>query len=214
MTGPVEERYLEDELCDKLGVKPPTLARYRRLGLISTKVGRSRCYDWKTVEAFLREHGFQLHALKSHPDDPAEVEEDCLTDSSPRHRFKLPPGRPNADPTKRVCQCGKPADHEVHQGFMSQDEMKQAKELATVRKAKALAEKYELQLEIMAGNLVDKTKVQQDQIERVVIVRARLLGMVGKLAPRLAHRTAEEVQDELEAEVRDILTEFSRKEAA
>jgi phage terminase Nu1 subunit (DNA packaging protein) len=82
---------------------------------------------------------------------------------------------------------------------------------ARLRKEMALAAKHEFQLSLAKKEVIPAEEVKNERLARIAIVKAQLLSLPGKLAPRLMYRTSEkEVFDELNLAVREILEEFSK----
>jgi len=92
------------------------------------------------------------------------------------------------------------------------DKLKQDTMATKLRKEGLMADKYQHQLDLLRGQVVDKGEVQRERLQRIMSVKAKLLSMPGKMANRLAGRTIRDIQVELEREVREILAEFARGE--
>lgn len=79
-----------------------------------------------------------------------------------------------------------------------------------LRKEKVLAERHEHALQRLKGEVVSASSVQEAHLKRLQIVKAGLLALPGKVASRCAHRSAHEVQAELELEVHALLAEYAK----
>lgn len=80
---------------------------------------------------------------------------------------------------------------------------------AKLRKETALAAKNELEYERARGALVPLEDVQKERLQRIAVVKARLLATPGKLAQRCAGKDAREVERQLKDEMTAILAEFA-----
>lgn len=63
--------------------------------------------------------------------------------------------------------------------------------------------------DIAAGTLIDRAEVERGRIERIGFVRAGLLALPGKLAPRLVGLSSTDIQRELDREVNYLLAQFA-----
>ena len=93
----------------------------------------------------------------------------------------------------------------------SQGELKDELLRQRVRKETALADVRELAASKTRGDLVAREDVEQAALEKLAIVRAGLLAMAGKLAPRLAFKDARVIQRDLDAACRELLAAFAGK---
>lgn len=85
------------------------------------------------------------------------------------------------------------------------DELARAK----LRKEQALASRHEHNLAVAKGDYMLAEQVQQERLERILSVKAQLLALPGKLAMRLAHRSSEDIYNELRTEVHNLLLDFA-----
>lgn len=105
--------------------------------------------------------------------------------------------------TGRVGRPGKELSPDAEQKKLELLQVKLRKELV-------LAERHEHALKRLKGEVVSTSSVQEAHLKRVQVVKAGLMSLPGKVAARCAHRSAHEVQAELELEVHALLTEFAR----
>jgi phage terminase Nu1 subunit (DNA packaging protein) len=83
-------------------------------------------------------------------------------------------------------------------------------EAAKLRKELAMARKHELDVAQREGLLVERTEVEKNTVEKITVVKNRLLGLGAKLAAQVEGMTGAERQAAIDAEVQEILSEFSR----
>ena len=81
---------------------------------------------------------------------------------------------------------------------------------ARLRKESAMARNWELRNQQLEGDLVPIADVERGRVERVSMVRNRLLGLPASVAPRLAGMDAAKIEGELDLEIQSILEAFSR----
>jgi len=72
----------------------------------------------------------------------------------------------------------------------------------SMRKEKALAEKYELQLERERGQLIEKAVVEQRWTNIANALQHTLQSQAAQLAPRLVGKTAQQIEEELETDTK------------
>jgi len=90
------------------------------------------------------------------------------------------------------------------------DETKRKLLEARLKKEEALAAKHNHQLAVAQGKVFAKDEIIEGQLKRIATVKAGLLALPGKLAQRLAHREALDIQRELHEEVLALLDSFSK----
>jgi len=87
-------------------------------------------------------------------------------------------------------------------------ELRDALVQARVAKEQAMADKHRHDLRVKQGKFMSREVVQEQRLERIAVVRAKLLALPGKYAGRLAGREAKDVQEELDKAVREVLEAF------
>lgn len=80
---------------------------------------------------------------------------------------------------------------------------------AKLAKEQVLTKKHEHLLDLATGRVLRKDEVENGRLNRIATVKAGLLALPGKMAARLAHRDALDVQRELAAEVLALLRAFA-----
>lgn len=80
---------------------------------------------------------------------------------------------------------------------------------AKLAKETVLTKKHEHLLDLAQGRVLKKDEVENGRLARVATVKAGLLALPGKMAARLAHRDALDVQRELQAEMLALLRAFA-----
>lgn len=82
------------------------------------------------------------------------------------------------------------------------------------RKDAAIADRYELDLSVRKGELVEAKEVEETWKDHILRCRARLLGMSSKLAPLvLAEDNPKAVKTLIDQEINDALGELSNDDA-
>jgi len=104
-----------------------------------------------------------------------------------------------------------PADAGAHEEDTEFDflEHKQQLSLAKLRKEIAMAQRYELDVEIKKANLIPREEVERTRLERVAYARARMIGGPSILAPDLAHASLQTVEHQLDEWVAQILADLA-----
>jgi hypothetical protein len=81
---------------------------------------------------------------------------------------------------------------------------------AKLRKELALAEKHELAVARVKGELLDAEEVERDRVRRVSVIKARLLQLAATAAPLCAGRDEGEIERIITEEVLLLLADFAR----
>lgn len=111
----------------------------------------------------------------------------------------------------RLAQNSLPGLNPTHSEHAQLDpDLKTALLEARLRKERAQAAKQEHALAVNRGDYLLKDEVAKQRLDRVNEVKAKLLAVPGKLASRLAHRSATEVYTELRREMLYLLSDFAK----
>jgi len=89
------------------------------------------------------------------------------------------------------------------------DDLRKQRLRAQIRKDIAQAERYEMELQIRRGELLDREDVEQGRLDRVAFARAVLLGGPARLAPDLVGLGVEEIEQQLSAWIDEALKELA-----
>jgi hypothetical protein len=82
------------------------------------------------------------------------------------------------------------------------------------RRAKALALKAELKLDIATGKLIERSHVVREWRTRLIQTKNQLLALGRELAPRLMGKTPQEIQAMIETRASEILRALAHEEYA
>jgi phage terminase Nu1 subunit (DNA packaging protein) len=104
-------------------------------------------------------------------------------------------------------KIGRPSGRESEGSKDLKDQLAEAK----IQKERLLAERHKLSLDIAKRAVLPVAEVMEGRLQRIAVVKAGLLSLPGKLAQRLAMRSAGEVQVELEREIHQLLAEFAKE---
>jgi phage terminase Nu1 subunit (DNA packaging protein) len=81
---------------------------------------------------------------------------------------------------------------------------------AKVRKENALATRYEIEVAERRGELLNRSEVERQNVQKVAALRNGLLSLSATLAPSLEGRSAEDIQGEIERAIVRILEHYAR----
>jgi phage terminase Nu1 subunit (DNA packaging protein) len=97
-------------------------------------------------------------------------------------------------------------------GKLGRPKTETAKELeaARIRKENALADRYELDVAVRRGELLERVDVERMNVQKVAALRNALLSLPASLSPSLEGCSGAEIQDELERAVLGLLEQFAR----
>jgi hypothetical protein len=80
---------------------------------------------------------------------------------------------------------------------------------ARLRKESAMADNWIIRNQQAMGDLLDKSEVEAGRVERVKVVRNRLMACGASLAPQCEHRTASEIQGIIDDHMREVCEQFA-----
>ena len=188
-----ERRIRPNKMAEAAGVTVSTLLKWRRLGMPFEKDERKRVwFDPAAVAEWLEENG-----RTGRPGRPSLVQ----TMKRERHARKMA-GEPEPEPIPKLTPAPEPTVEVTTMDLAA----------AKLRKELALAEKHELAVAKIKGELLDADEVERDRVRRVSVVKARLLQLAATVAPLCAGRDVAEIEHILEDEVLLLLEDFARGE--
>lgn len=117
------------------------------------------------------------------------------------------------DETGRTGQRGRPAagtaPDDQGGGLGPTRKIREATAAVNLRLKRLDAQRKERIERTAMGLLIPVDEVERGRLQRIAAVKAGLLSLPGKLAPRIANRDATEIQAEIEREVYSLLREFA-----
>ena len=186
-----ERRIRPNKMAEAAGVTVSTLLKWRKLGLPFEKDERKRVwYDPEAVSEWLEENG-----RTGRPGRPSLVQ----TMKREKYARKLA-GIPEPEPIPKLTP-----PPEVTAEVTTMDLA-----AAKLRKELALAEKHELAVARVKGELLDAEEVERDRVRRVSVIKARLLQLAATAASLCAGRDEADIERILTEEVLLLLADFAR----
>ena len=186
-----ERRVRPNKMAEAAGVTVSTLLKWRKLGLPFEKDARKRVwYDPEAVSEWLEENG-----RTGRPGRPSLVQ----TMKREKYARKLA-GEPEPEPLPRLTPSPDVVTEATTMDLAA----------AKLRKELALAEKHELAVARVKGELLDADEVERDRVRRVSVIKARLLQLAATAAPLCAGRDEGEIERIITEEVLLLLADFAR----
>ena len=79
----------------------------------------------------------------------------------------------------------------------------------TARHRQLKAKQEEIHLDVLRGKLLPAAQVERDRLQRIVIVKTRLLALPSQIAPALVGLEPLQIQNLLDTRLREIIAEFA-----
>ena len=105
--------------------------------------------------------------------------------------------------TRALKSAGQPIDGDLLEGHDG--------DWWTARYRQLKAKQEEITLDVLRGKYISAAEVERDQVQRILIIKSRFLALPHQLAGALYGLEPHQIQELLDARIREIITEFARE---
>ncbi len=210
----IDARFLPvREAAAKCAVTGATIRNWVRRGCPHQRRGSRIYVDPYEAVQWCAEEGLSGRRGRRSTEDRVRAERRAAEARSMRERAGLPGDpEPEEEEEPDPVEVEAEAEAEVEIPPIRDEDGSDAELLlaAKLRKEIALASRHELTVQKLRGELLDASDVRVQRLRRIEVVKAGLLALGARIAPRAVGLDAQAIEGVIEEEVRLLLGEYSK----